>query len=464
FTGSGATAATNKLAGLLGLRVSEPLEREYGFSKAIPADRRPAVLIGPYEHHSNVLPWLESVADVIEVGLDPSGHVDLGDLAAKLERVRERPLRIGAFSAASNVTGVITDVRGVARALHRGGAAACFDYAASGPYVPIDMHPAGDAEARMDAIFVSTHKFAGGPSGSGILVAHRDLFRTRTPERPGGGTVDYVGGLDPEHVDYTHRLDEREEGGTPAILADLRAGGAFLVKEMLGPERIVAHEIALGKRALDRLSRHPRLDLYGPRGVDRLAILPFNVKGLHHDFVSTLLDHLFGIQNRSGCSCAGPYGHRLLGIDAARSQAYRKQIAAGWLGLKPGWVRVSLPYYAAEEEIDFILEAIEFVADHGEAFLPLYRISWRSGAWRHVEHPALEAGPVEFTPAALREAAPPGPTWSDGELSGERTRYLREARELAAALEARAPVPLGGPARPDHAPLLWFRFVHADEA
>ena len=302
FTGSGATAATNKLAGLLGLRVSEPLEREYGFSKAIPADRRPAVLIGPYEHHSNVLPWLESVADVIEVGLDPSGHVDLGDLAAKLERVRERPLRIGAFSAASNVTGVITDVRGVARALHRGGAAACFDYAASGPYVPIDMHPAGDAEARMDAIFVSTHKFAGGPSGSGILVAHRDLFRTRTPERPGGGTVDYVGGLDPEHVDYTHRLDEREEGGTPAILADLRAGGAFLVKEMLGPERIVAHEIALGKRALDRLSRHPRLDLYGPRGVDRLAILPFNVKGLHHDFVSTLLDHLFGIQNRSGCS------------------------------------------------------------------------------------------------------------------------------------------------------------------
>jgi len=470
FTGSGATGAINKLVGLLGIRLPEPLDREFDLSRHIPSGRRPAVLIGPYEHHSNVLPWLESVADVVEIGLDPSGRIDVADLERNLDQVRERPLKIGAFSAASNVTGVMTDVRALARALHRAGAFLCVDFAASGPYVPIDMHPADDPESRIDALFLSMHKFAGGPGGSGILVADRRLFRTRVPERPGGGTVDYVGGLGRGLVDYTKHLEEREEGGTPAIMSDLRAAGAFLVKESLGPERIVAHELRLSREAIERLSKHPNIAVYGPRGVDRLAILPFNMKGLHHDFVATLLDHLFGIQNRSGCSCAGPYGHRLLGIDPGHSETYRRLIASGWLGLKPGWVRVSVPYYASEEEVAYLLEAIEFVADHGAAFLPLYRLSWRSGIWRHIDHPARNPQAIDFTVEALLETAkgPSARSWTDDDLRRERAGYLVEARRLASELEERgrreAPPDGRATAPSEIAPQVWFQVVHAVDA
>lgn len=472
FVGSGATAAVNKLVGLLGLRISEPLERAYGLSRAIPPAERPVVLVSPYEHHSNELPWLESVAEVVEVGLDTSGHLDLEDLDRKARALRDRPLRVGAFSAGSNVTGALTDVRAVARVLHTHGFLACADYAAAGPYVPIDMHPADPAE-RLDAIVISTHKFLGGPEGSGVLVANRALFRTHTPERPGGGTVEYVAAFDRFSVDYTSRLAEREEGGTPDILGDVRAGLAFLVKEMLGPAEIRAHEIDLAHRAVTRLARHPRIRVYGPAGGDRLPILSFNVEGLHHDLVSVLLDHLFGIQNRAGCSCAGPYGHRLLGIGAERSRALRAAIAAGVLALKPGWVRLSLPYTATEEEVEFLLSAVELIASHGEAFVPLYRLGWEDGLWRPVEE--APADPLPFaltleTICAAAEGRPPAPEAvdapvDDAALAAERRGYLEEARRLAAALEARwaAAPPRWNPPTGDATVdgLVWFRYVHA---
>ena len=470
FVGSGATAAVNKLVGLLGLRVDEPLERAYGLSRAIPAGERPIVLCGPYEHHSNELPWLESVADVVETALDATGRPCLEDLAKKLVEYKDRPLRLGAFSAASNVTGVLSDVRGIARTLHAHGAYAFFDYAAAGPYAPIDMNPADPLE-RADAIFLSTHKFLGGPEGSGVLAARRELVRTRVPERPGGGTVDYVGGSSHAAVDYTKNLEEREEGGTPDILGDLRAGIGFLVKEMVGPERILEHERALAARAIARLRQHPRIRLLGPLDVPRLAILSFNVEGLHHDFVSGLLDHLFGIQNRAGCSCAGPYGHRLLGIGTDRSELYRAQIARGVLGIKPGWVRLTLPYYASAADLEYVLSALEFVADHGEAFLEEYELSWRDGVWRNTEHAPRDARPIELTVEALEEAAAcfaagdHEQPMSEAQIAAERARYFAEARAHVARLEASA---VGRPAKappPSTLPgvdeLVWFRYRHA---
>src|SRR5579859_2341654 len=261
FVGSGATAAVNKLVGLLGLRIDEPLERDFSLSSHIPPAERPVVFVGPYEHHSNELPWVESAAMVVEIGLDERGRISVADLEAKLASFRDRPLKIGAFSAASNVTGILTDVRAIAAALHRGGAHACFDYAASAPYVPIDMHPP-ERDHRIDALFVSTHKFMGGPNASGVLVAHRSLFRSTRPERPGGGTVDYVGGVGRLQIDYTTHLDEREEGGTPSIIGDLRAGVAFLLKDMVGPARILEHEVALAARSIQRLAGHPRITVY----------------------------------------------------------------------------------------------------------------------------------------------------------------------------------------------------------
>jgi selenocysteine lyase/cysteine desulfurase len=472
FTGSGATSAVNKLVGLLGLRISEPLERRYALSRHIPPAERPVVLVSPYEHHSNELPWLESVAEGVEVALGPDGRLDLDDLEAKARAYAGRPLKVGAFSAGSNVTGALTDVRAVARVLHAHGFVACADYAAAGPYLPIDMHPPDPAE-RLDAVFVSTHKFLGGSEGSGVLVAHRDLFRSRVPERPGGGTVDYVAAFDKVAVDYTSHLAEREEGGTPDILGDLRAALAFLVKEAAGPERILAHDLALAERAVARLSRHPRLTVYGPAG-PRLPILSFNVAGLHHDLASALLDQLFGVQNRAGCACAGPYGHRLLGVGPERSADYRRAIAAGVLALKPGWVRLSLPWYATEAEVEFLLRAVELLADHGEAFVPLYRMGWRDGLWRHVDGEPADPAPLRLDAASLLEAAAGRPPWpaleeatlTEADAAAERDRSLAEAERLARALRARwerepprwnAPT---GDAFVDR--LVWFRYVETD--
>jgi selenocysteine lyase/cysteine desulfurase len=473
FCGSGATAAVNKLVGLLGLRLPEPLERRYALSSRIPAAERPVILIGPYEHHSNELPWVETIADVVEIGLTPEGTTDLEDLRRRLRELTGRPLVIGSFSAASNVTGVLSDVRGIARVLHEHGALAFFDYAAAAPYTPIDMHPADPAE-RIDALFLSPHKFVGGPQASGILVAHRELFAARTPERPGGGTVDYVAGARPEAIDYVRRLDEREEGGTPAILSDIRAGVCFLVKEMLDAEEILAHEIAMTKAALARLARHPKIQLLGPQGVDRLAIISFNIADLHHDFVAALLDHLFGIQNRAGCSCAGPYGHRLLGIDHATSERYRSMIQRGYGGVKPGWVRMTLPYYASPEDVDFLLSAVEFVADHGLEFVPLYELGWRDGVWRHREHPEPCAAPLELTVEALEEAAQNFAAgdhespMSDRQIEAERGRAFATARALAASLASRwraePPTWDPQPPAPEIRELAWFRWVHAREA
>jgi len=468
FCGSGATAAIHKLVGLLGVRVPDPLERAYQLSANVPAAERPIVLVGPYEHHSNELPWLESIADVVEVELDLEGRIDLADLAAKAAAYASRPLRIGTFSAASNVTGILSDVSAVARVLHAHGFYAFFDYAAAAPYVPIDMHPA-DPAARLDAIFVSSHKFVGAPQSSGFLVAHRELFRSRKPERPGGGTVDYVAGCTHDAVDYVHKLDEREEGGTPDIMGDIRAGVAFLVKEMADPAAIRAHETELAARACARLARHPKIRVLGPLDLPRLAIVSFEIDRLHYDLVSALLDHLFGIQNRAGCSCAGPYGHRLLGIDRARSEQFRAQIAQGWNGLKPGWVRLSIPWYVDEADFEFLMRAVEFVADHGRAFAPAYELGLRDGVWRHRARPRPDLPPIELTVEALEEAAQSFAAGdheqplSDSQLAKERARYFDEARAAVATLESEPHAPVWNPStgKPQLDALVWFDWVHA---
>jgi selenocysteine lyase/cysteine desulfurase len=462
FVGSGATAAVNKLVGVLGLRLPDRLEEDFALCRHIPAEKRPVVFIGPYEHHSNELPWLESVAEVVEIGLNQDGEIDLGDLQRKLGAYAHRPVRIGSFSAASNVTGVLSDTRAIARVLHAHGALAFFDFAAAGPYVPIDMH--ASKEDWMDAVFLSPHKIVGGPQASGILVAHQSCFRCRVPERPGGGTVDYVASADHASVDYTHSIAEREEGGTPAILGDVRAAAALVLKAELGPEELREHEVATARRALARIARHPRLRVLGPLDLPRLPIVAVNVVHLHHDFVAVLLDHLFGIQNRAGCDCAGPYGHRLLGIDRETSERYRRFIARGILGVKPGWVRLSLPYYADEAEIDFILSAVEFVADHGEAFLSAYRLCWTDGVWRHhswsgTACPVPELRAESLWAATPQEARRPSAT----EIAAERARYFVEAQRWADELGARAarerPIFNRTTGDPELDALIWFRYA-----
>jgi selenocysteine lyase/cysteine desulfurase len=393
FAGSGSTAAIDKLIGVLGIRIPADLDRRYGLSAQIPAAERPVVFIGPFEHHSNELPWRESIADVVVIPEDADGHIDVTRLEAELRAHQHRPLRIGSFSAASNVTGIVSDTHGISALLHRYGALAFWDYAAAGPYIDIEMVPRCTEHplAYKDAIVLSPHKFIGGPGTPGVLIARRDLFTNSVPDVVGGGTVAYVNPS--EHV-YLSDPVHREEGGTPAIVESIRAGLVFQLKGAVGVEVIRAHEADFLDRAVAAWDQHANISILGNTKAERLSIVSFTIRRpggryLHHNLVVAILNDLFGIQARGGCSCAGPYGHRLLGIDIERSHEFEREITLGCEGIKPGWVRVNFNYFISEAVFSYIVDAVALVADHGWSLLTDYRFDPASGMWRH------RRGPVE---------------------------------------------------------------------
>ncbi|GAA2687987.1 aminotransferase class V-fold PLP-dependent enzyme [Actinoplanes palleronii] len=448
FCGSGATAAVAKLTGILGLRLPEQLDDRYHLRAHIPRRERPVVFVGPYEHHSNELPWRESIADVVEIDADRTGHVDLGALRAALLAYADRPLRIGSFSAASNVTGILTDTTAVAGVLREHGALSVWDYAAAGPYVPISMN-------SKDALFLSPHKFAGGPQTPGVLVVDRRLLTNRVPVVPGGGTVAYV---DPTGHRYLDDPVAREEGGTPAIVESIRAGLVFAVKDAVGTDLIADRERSLWQRARARWLAEENIAILGDVDADRLSIVSFQIRAegrfLHHNFVAALLNDVFGIQARSGCSCAGPYGHRLLGIDEAHSREFRDEILGGWEGIKPGWSRLNLNYFISDTVADYLIDAVALIARHGARLLPDYRFDPRTGRWTHrrATPPPLQLSDLRLS-ADGTVSMPPPPTARAGEeaLAG----YLTEARRLMTV----RPVPADG-MHPDLPPafekLRWF--------
>ncbi|HET8970901.1 MAG TPA: aminotransferase class V-fold PLP-dependent enzyme [Candidatus Nanopelagicales bacterium] len=392
FTGSGSTAAIDKLVGILGIRIPADLDARYQLRAAIPTAERPVVFIGPYEHHSNELPWRESIADVVTIHEDADGHIDADQLDAELTRYADRPLKLGSFSAASNVTGIVTDTHRITRLLHRHGALAFWDFAAAAPYVDIEMNPRdGDAAARKDAIFLSPHKFIGGPGTPGVLIVSRRLLTNSVPDVVGGGTVAYV---NPEEHVYLTDPAHREEGGTPAIVESIRAGLVFALKDAVGVEVIRAHEVDFLRRAVTAWSNHPNITVLGNPDAERLSIVSFVIRRpggnyLHHNLVVAILNDLFGIQSRGGCSCAGPYGHRLLGIDVARSHEFEREITGGCEGIKPGWVRVNFNYFVSDAVFEYVVAAVAMVADHGWKLVPQYRFDPATGLWRH-QHGTVE--------------------------------------------------------------------------
>ena len=457
FTGSGSTAAINRMVDVLQLRIPADLDDAWDLRSRIPADQRPIVFIGPFEHHSNELPWRESIADVVMIREDREGHIDLDQLALELARNAERPLKIGSFSAASNVTGIVSDTAAISRLLHRHGALSFFDFAAAAPYVAIAMDPPGDPSTALDAVFISPHKFIGGPGTPGVLVARRDLFRNRVPSMPGGGTVVYVNPI--EHV-YISDIEHREEGGTPAIVESIRAGLVFGLKAAVGTDAIREREEVFIGRALHRWETNPAIEILGSRDAERLSIVSFVVRHdgryLHHNFVVALLNDLFGIQSRGGCSCAGPYGHRLLGIDLETSREFEREIALGCEGIKPGWVRVNFNYFISEAVFDFILDAVDLVATDGWRLLADYAFEPATGLWRHRAgrpEPLLSLRDIGYEDGVMTWPAH-GHREPEARLAG----YLEEARELL----ARPPRPLAGPTfppgavGPDFEGLRWF--------
>ena len=462
--GSGTTGALKKLQEIIGVSIP-PVTREriqsgiqaYGQeSAAINSSidvQRPVVFIGPYEHHTNELMWREAFVEVVVVGFDSRGLLDLEDLESKISASElQHREKIVSMSAGSNITGIRTPVYEVARIGHAYGALVFFDFAAVAPYIKIDMNR--DEQAYFDAVFFSPHKFLGGPGSSGILVFNEKLYRTDLPPTTaGGGTVVFVG---VGHHDFSPDIEAREKAGTPPVLQTLKAALAMEVKDRIGVENIETIESQHTTYFIDKLGALDNIQLIGnadPK--DCIAIVSFNIQHqdriLHPRFVTKLLNDLFGIQSRAGCSCAGPYGHMLLGIDHSTSSKVRDSVQRGCNGLKPGWVRINLHYTLTWDDLDFLLEAIAFVARCGFLFLPLYRFNLQTSEWSHKEFtsPTLVLSlDQDFSSKCIPMQ----------ELPGLRRSYLIQAKQWADRLQ-RAPSPNYKQDAPEIEDLKYFYYV-----
>ena len=459
FCGSGTTSAIDRLIGVLNIRIPADLDKKYKLLEQIPPSERPVVFIGPFEHHSNELPWRESIADVVTIHEDADGHIDINHLKEELALYADRPLRIASFSAASNVTGIVTDTDLVSQILHENGALAFWDFAAAAPYVDIHMNPLAEINplAYKDAVVLSPHKFVGGPGTPGVLIIRRELLTNSVPDLVGGGTVAYV---NPNEHRYLADPVHREEGGTPAIVESIRAGLVFHLKHNVGVEVIRAYEEDFVTRAISTWSTNSSIQILGNLQAERLSIVSFVIKGpsdryLHHNFIVAVLNDLFGIQSRGGCSCAGPYGHRLLGIDVKKSHEFEREITHGCEGIKPGWVRVNFNYFISEAVFAYIVEAVDLIAKHGWQLLPEYRFDTATGRWHH------RGGPVE-PPMRLRqlnydeEGVLNFPRSHDQAPEADLQTYLDQATQMFARLPAAQLVEDASLVSADFEHLRWF--------
>lgn len=356
--GSGMTSVVNKFQRILGLRLHEKYEDKI----AIPESDRPVIFVTHMEHHSNHTSWIESVADVRVINATANGLVDLAELESMLEQCRHRKVKIASITSCSNVTGILTPYHAIAGLMHRAGGVCFVDFAASAPYVSMDMHPAGRPDEYLDAVFFSPHKFLGGPGASGVLIFNKRLYSNRVPDNPGGGTVDWTnpwGG-----VKYSNDIEAREDGGTPGFTQAIRAALCVQLKESMGVENIMRREHELLEILWDRLAAVPGLHILADRHRNRIGIISFYIDGLHYNLAVRLLNDRFGIQARGGCSCAGTYGHYLLNVSPEHSKSITDQIDRGDKTEKPGWVRLSVHPTTTNEEAERIVAAITSLAEH----------------------------------------------------------------------------------------------------
>jgi selenocysteine lyase/cysteine desulfurase/tRNA(Ile)-lysidine synthase TilS/MesJ len=403
FSGNGTTSSIDKLIQGMGLNLPIPV----GYDENI---YTPVVFVSAYEHHSNLLPWRESRAEVVTVKYSSETGIDLMDLSSKLALYKNRAVKIGAFCAASNVTGITTAVDEVCILLHEANALAFFDYATAAPYVKMDMNPVqckfskpaylntdevrtlstsswDPKYAYKDAMYFSGHKFLGGVGSPGVLVVKRTVLPVvdTLPSTPGGGTVFFV---THDHHRYLSNREEREEGGTPNIMGDIKIGLAMSLKQSIGDTWIEEEEFSINMAITQRLDKHKNIVLLGKNSPDRsLPIFSFLVRHgdrfLHYNFVCALLNDLFGVQIRGGCQCAGPFAHSLLGLNGKTSAEIEAALLEKHEVLRPGFARFSVPFWVTEVEMNYVLSAIEFVASHGFRFLPSYRYNHKTGEWAH---------------------------------------------------------------------------------
>lgn len=350
--GSGMTGMINKFQRIIGIRVPEQVRSYVKFKKL----ERPVVFVTHMEHHSNHTSWLESLAEVVLLKPDANGLIDMNELEMQLKKYEDRQIKIGAFTACSNVTGIENDIHEMAKLVHLHGGYVCIDFACSAPYKKIDMRPE-DEMKKLDVITFSPHKFLGGPGTPGILIFDSKLYHNRTPDNPGGGTVDFTNPWG-EHK-FVDNIEAREDGGTPPFLQTIKAALAIKLKEEMNPELMIKREDELVEKLFSRMPNVKGLNILAGHIKNRLGAISFYVENIHYNLFVKILNDRYGIQSRGGCSCAGTYGHYLFNVDRERSKRIMDKINRGDLTEKPGWVRISLHPTMADEELNYILDAVE---------------------------------------------------------------------------------------------------------
>lgn len=383
-TGSGMTSAIAKLQRILGLHIPEKAKQFF----VQPSSERPVVFITHMEHHSNHTSWLECEVDVVVIPPDERLLVDPKNLELELTKYQDRKIKIGSFTACSNVTGIFTPVHQLAALMHQYGGLCFIDFAASAPYTDMNMHPENHEES-LDAIFFSPHKFLGGPGSAGVLIFSTTLYQNRIPDQPGGGTVMWTNPWGGHH--YIEDIETREDGGTPAFLQTIRAALAIRLKEKMGTKNIRSREDKLLDIAFRELQTIPGVVILAPEVNHRLGILSFYIENVHYNFIVRALSDHFGIQVRGGCSCAGTYGHYLLHVSEEQSREITSKIDAGDLSLKPGWVRLSLHPVMSDTEVQYICDAIRYLALHADQLMKLYQYSLKTNEF----YPLRESGDLK---------------------------------------------------------------------
>ena len=384
--GAGMTAVINKFQRILGLRIPERMQTQVVFAE----NDRPVVFITHMEHHSNQTSWYECDVTLEIVEPDSQGLPSLTHLELLLEKYQNRKVKIGSFSACSNVTGIKTPYYQLAEIMHQHGGLCFVDFAASAPYVDIDMHPSNPKQA-LDAIYFSPHKFLGGPGSSGVLVFNKVLYKNKVPDHPGGGTVTWTNPWG-KHS-FFNNIELREDGGTPGFLQCIKTALAIKLKDAMGVENIQQREAQISQYVMDNLAKNQHVVMLEPNIRQRLAIVSFYVPGAHYNLVVRLLNDKFGVQTRGGCSCAGTYGHILLKVDQDTSSKITQQIDSGDLAEKPGWIRASFHPTTSDKEVAFVVEAINQVTENIALWSKEYRFNPASGDYEHgkseVDFPSL---------------------------------------------------------------------------
>lgn len=387
-TGFGMTGVVNKFQRILGLKHCSELHG----SPCIKERELPVVFLTHMEHHSNHTSWFETLADVVVIPPGKGLLVDTDMLRQELEKYKDRNLKIGSFTACSNVTGIITPYHEMARIMHEYGGLCFVDFAASAPYVDINMHP-DDPMEKLDAIFFSPHKFLGGPGSSGVLVFDSSLYKNPTPDQPGGGTVDWTNPWG--EYKYIDDIEIREDGGTPGFLQAIRTALAIELKNKMGTKNIKQREEELVNKAFDKLRLVPGMNILAENVEDRLGVISFYIDGIHYNLLVKILNDRYGIQVRGGCACAGTYGHYLLDVSYEHSHEITERINSGDLSDKPGWVRLSLHPTMTDDELDTFIIALHEITENMGKWQKDYIYYNRKNEFRHISEPEDRTPVVE---------------------------------------------------------------------